>query len=64
MSLKSSQSPQAKRGSSQDYEQFSKGDSLDGIKQMRKDGGPENADAWDAKSDLSIESTNKRADRV
>jgi hypothetical protein len=58
-----SQSPQAKRGSSQDYEQFTKGESLDQIKPMRKNGGPENADASMLKSDLSIESINKRADR-
>jgi hypothetical protein len=39
--MSDSQSPQSKRGSSQDYEQFSKGESLDGIKQMQKSGGPE-----------------------
>jgi len=51
------------RDSSQDYKQFSKGESLDQIKPMRKDGGPENADASKLKSDLSIESINRRADR-
>ena len=61
--MSSSQSPQSKRGSSQDFEKFSNGESLDGIKPMTKDGAPENADAWKVKSDLSIESVNKRADR-
>ncbi len=64
MSLKSSQSPQSKRGSSQNQEKFSKGANLDQIKPMRKDGGPENASVWDNSSDLSQESINKRADRV
>jgi len=62
--MSDSQSPQSKRGSSQSYEQFSKGESLDGIKSIRKDGGPENVSAWDDSSKLDIESINKRADRV
>jgi hypothetical protein len=41
----SSGSPQSKRGSSQNYEQFSKGEVNIGINAIRKDGGPENEGA-------------------
>lgn len=59
----SSQSPRANRASTNPVDQYAKGEVQEGIKPMRKDGGPENAAAWDVKSDLSIESVNKRADR-
>jgi hypothetical protein len=62
--MSDSQSPQSKRGSSQDYEQFSKGKSLDGIRPINKSGGEPNADSWEVSSDLDIENINKRADRV
>jgi hypothetical protein len=61
--LPNTSSYHARNRSAQDYDQFSKGESLDQIKPMRRDGGPENSDAWKVKSDLSIESVNKRADR-
>jgi hypothetical protein len=61
--MSDSRSPQSKRGSAQDYEKFSKGENQDGIRPITKSGGEGNADAWKVKSDLSIESSNKRADR-
>jgi len=60
----SSKSPQSKRGSSQNNEKFAKGENLDGIRPITKSGGEGNADAWKVKSDLNIEKSNKRADRV
>ena len=62
--MSDSRSPQHKRGSSQDHEQFAKGKNLDGIRPITKSGGEGNADAWKVKSDLNIEKSNKRADRV
>jgi len=40
--------PQQIRGTSQDFEQFSNGDVQIEMNRPRKDGGPENADAWQA----------------
>ena len=40
--------PQRIRGTSQDFEQFSNGDVKIEMNRLRKDGGPENADAWQA----------------
>ncbi len=61
MSSKSSASPQSKRGSAQDYEQFSKSEVNMGINAFRKDGGPENVGASKLDGELSIESINSRA---
>jgi hypothetical protein len=60
---KSSASPQSKRGSSQDYEQFSKGSVDAGINAFRSDGGPENEGASKVTSSLRMEDVNSRADR-
>lgn len=60
----SSQSRQARRGSARDYERFSKSDVRLGLIEIRKDGGPENADAWDVKSNLDMESVKSGADRT
>jgi hypothetical protein len=55
-----SQSPQAHRGSAQDFEQFSKGDVQDSAKYGQRVS-PENASGSKVDSDLGIESVNERA---
>jgi hypothetical protein len=59
-----SQSPRAHRSTTNDVDAFAKGENLDGIRPMRKEGGEPNADAWDNTSALDIERVNRRADRV
>ena|SRR5204863_5024967 len=56
-----SQSPQAHRGTAQDYEQFSKGDVEDGL-DVDQRVAPENAGASKVESKLAIDSINPRAD--
>jgi hypothetical protein len=60
MSLNSSRSPQSARGSSQDYEQFTKGEVQDSARTGQRVS-PENVGASKVTSDLSIESINERA---
>jgi hypothetical protein len=62
--LTNSQSPRASRASTQDPLEHAKGQVQIEQNPIRKDGGPENADASKVKSDRSIESVNKRADPV
>jgi hypothetical protein len=58
MSLKSSQSPRANRKSTQDPLEHARGNVQTNQRAIRKDGGPENAGAWEQSSPLRMEDVN------
>jgi hypothetical protein len=60
----SSKSPQSKRGSSQNHEKFARARTWTASDRSRSPEAKATRDAWKVKSDLNIEKSNKRADRV
>jgi hypothetical protein len=60
--MSNSQSPRARRSSTNDPDAFAKGKVNIGVNQFRKDGGPENAGIPEG-SRLRIEDINSRAHR-
>jgi hypothetical protein len=61
LSLSSSRSPRSSRDSTENAEQYGKGEVQEGIKAFRKDGGPENEGASKVTSSLRMEDVNERA---
>jgi hypothetical protein len=55
------QSPRALRDSTENAEQYAKGDVNEGIRAFRKDGGPENEGSSKVTSSLRMEDINERA---
>jgi hypothetical protein len=58
MALKSSRSPRSARSSTDRAEKYDKGTVQTSQRAIRKDGGPENAGAWEQSSPLSMEDVN------